>query len=267
MVIEDWPGSVAIVGRGLIGRSLELALRERQPQLPVVTFDRGDDLASAREAGLIVLCAPTRANITILDGLRAILSSDTLITDVSSTKAAICAAAAGLRFIGGHPIAGAAAGGPENARADLFVGRTWILTPGSVSTDDAGPLERLIASLGAQPAWMAPEAHDHLFAFLSHLPQLTISALMDVVARATGEGELHYAGAGLHDSTRLASSPSDIWTDIVSTNRPAIREALDALIATLIELRDDESGRALARTFGGAAAARAALDARRDPGP
>lgn len=258
-------GPVAIIGRGLIGRSLELALRERHPQLAVIALDRGDDLASAREAGLIVLCAPPCANITILGSLRRILSSRTLITDVSSTKAAICAAAAGLEFIGGHPIAGAAQGGPDNARADLFVGRTWILTTGSVAQENAAPLEELVASLGARPVWMAPEAHDRLFAFLSHLPQLTISALMDVVASGAGERELHHAGAGLHDSTRLASSPPDIWTDIVSTNRPAIRNAIDALIATLIELRDDESGRALARTFSRAAAARAALEADRDP--
>ena len=265
-MIEDWPASVAIVGRGLIGRSLELALRERLPQLSLITLDRGDDLAPARDAGLIVLCAPTCANISILDSLRGILSGGTLITDVSSTKAAICAAAAGRRFVGGHPIAGAAPGGLENARADLFEGRTWILTTGSVSTDDAALLERLVASLGAQPAWMAPDAHDRLFAFLSHLPQLTISALMDVVLGAAGERDLRYAGAGLHDSTRLASSPSDIWTDIVSTNRPAIREAIDALIATLTELRDDESGRALARTFSRAAAARATLESRRTRG-
>jgi prephenate dehydrogenase len=259
-------GPVAVVGRGLIGGSIELALRERQPQLGVVTIDRGDDLAACSNADLVVLSAPVCANIEILGRLRGILSSRTLITDVGSTKAAICAAAEGLRFIGGHPVAGAAQGGTANARADLFAGRTWILTTGAASDADAARLESFVAGLGAQPAWMEPESHDRLFAFVSHLPQLTISALMAVVGGAAGVRELQYAGPGLHDSTRLASSAPDIWADIVSTNRPAVREALDALIGALTELRDDDSGGALMRTFSRAAEARASLEATRAPG-
>lgn len=251
--------SVAVIGRGLIGGSIELALRSRLPEVPCSVFDRNDDFGPAAEAGLVILCAPVRANIEILDALRGSVAAHTLITDVSSTKAAICAASTGLRFIGGHPIAGSARAGHANARADLFVARPWILTRGGAPPEDEGRLERFVAALGAQPAWLAPGDHDRLFAFISHLPQLTISALMDVVTDAVGEDGLRWAGDGLRDSTRLADSPPDIWTDVLATNGPALRAALDALIGALSRLRDDGSGAELAATFRRAASARAKL--------
>jgi prephenate dehydrogenase len=254
--IEDFR-SVAVVGRGLIGGSIELALRERG--LPVVALDRGDDLRRIDSAALVVLCAPVRANLEILDGLRNSVAPVTLITDVGSTKAAMTAAAAGMRFIGGHPVAGAAQGGLAHARGDLFEHRPWILTRGGGSAEDEARLERFVASLGAQPAWMAPDDHDRLFAFISHLPQLTISALMDVVSRGVGADGLRLAGEGLRDSTRLASSPAGVWQDILATNRPAIVEALDALIAALTRLRDDRTGAVLEETFARARAARSSL--------
>jgi prephenate dehydrogenase len=256
LAIEDFR-SVAVVGRGLIGGSIELALGAVGRS--VLAFDRGDDLQHIDNADLVILCAPVRANLEILDGLRNRISPETVITDVGSTKAAIVTAAAGLRFIGGHPVAGAAQGGQAHARADLFAGKPWILTAAGAPREDEARLERFVRALGAQPVWMTPEAHDRLFAFISHLPQLTISALMDVVSSAAGAEGLRLAGDGLRDSTRLASSPADIWQDIVSTNGPPIRDSLDALIAALTRIRDDENGAALAATFGRAAAARSML--------
>lgn len=251
--------SVAIVGRGLIGGSIELALRERLPGVRCRALDRGDDPRGIGDADLVVLCAPVRANLAILETLRGGLPDRTLITDAGSTKAAMCAAGAGLRFIGGHPIAGSAHGGYANARGDLFLGRPWILTPGDAPEYDQLRLERFVSALGAQPAWMAPDVHDRLFAFVSHLPQLAISALMDVVADAVGDDGLRWAGDGLRDSTRLASSTPDIWTDVVATNRPAVRDALDALIGALTRLRDDTLGAELAGVFSRAVSARAKL--------
>jgi prephenate dehydrogenase len=172
----------------------------------------------------------------------------------------MAAAAASRRFVGGHPIAGAAPGGREHARADLFAGKPWILTRGETCTHrDAERVESFVAALGAVPRWMDAQAHDNLFAVLSHLPQLTISALMDVVGRAVPEAELSLAGPGLRDSTRLASSPSDIWSDIVATNAIPVRHALDALIAALVRVRDDETGGAVREVFAGAASTRASL--------
>lgn len=255
---EDF-GVVAIVGRGLIGGSIELALRGRLPAGACRTVDRGEDLRGIGEADLVILCAPVRTNIEILRELAPEVSGRTLITDVGSTKAAIVDAGAGLRFIGGHPVAGSAQGGYANARADLFVGRPWILTRGGAAREDEARLERFVSALGAQPAWMAPDVHDRLFAFVSHLPQLTISSLMSVVADAVGVDGLRWSGDGLRDSTRLAASPPEIWADVVATNAPAVRDALDALIAALTRLRDDSTGAELARIFDRSASARATL--------
>src|SRR5205807_269065 len=116
----------------------------------------------------------------------------------------------------------------------------WLLTP---SGDSAGPaLEKLMAfvrALGAEPRVIGVDAHDRLLAFLSHLPQLTASALMQVVGEAVGQDGLSLAGRGLADTTRLASSPADIWRDIVATNSDEIGPALDALVAVLQGLRRD----------------------------
>jgi prephenate dehydrogenase len=250
---------IVIVGRGLIGGSIELAMRERGMG-GVVALDRGDDLSAVATADLVVLSAPVRANLELLGRIREYLSPAALVTDTGSTKAAMHAAADGMRFIGGHPIAGAASGGRSAAHPDLFDGKPWVLTRGAnVSQDDERHLEEIVKRLGASPHWMDASAHDSLFAFVSHLPQLAVSALMDVVGRAVGDERLSLAGPGLRDSTRLASSPPDVWADILSTNRTAIHGALDALIAALTRLRDDETGQTLVETFERAAAARTRL--------
>jgi prephenate dehydrogenase len=250
---------VAIVGRGLIGGSIERAARERLPGLELSVLDRGESLTDAADADLIVLSAPIAEIIGLLGALRPIVAEATLITDTGSTKTGIVSAAAGMRFIGGHPIAGAAASGLPAARADLFAGRPWVLTP--TAGTDPGDLERLrrfVHSLGASPHTLDPAEHDRLLAYVSHLPQLVVSALMDVVGRAAGAGGLTLAGSGLRDSTRLASSPPGIWRDIVSTNQAHIGPAIDALIEALETLRSDNAA-ALTATFERAARWRAVL--------
>lgn len=136
-------------------------------------------------------------------------------------------------------MAGAARGGAVHARADLFEGRTWILTPRAEHASDAlARLERFVAGAGAVPHIMTPELHDRFVGAVSHLPQLSASALMHVVGKLAGDAGLELAGPGLRDSTRLAASPVDIWRDIAATNDDVLRSALDALIHTLTELRD-----------------------------
>jgi prephenate dehydrogenase len=160
-----------------------------------------------------------------------------------------------VSFVGGHPLAGAAQAGAGAARADLFDGRPWLLTP-SEATRTPADLERVrafVLALGAQPRVIDAEAHDRAIAFLSHLPQLTASALMHVVGRAVGDGDLSLAGPGLADTTRLAASPPAIWRDIWATNNDAIVPALDALIETLTRLRNDlPAGDVIAEVFGSA---------------
>jgi len=187
-----------------------------------------DDLIVLAEADLIVLAAPVRQNIELLQELDENVRQPAIITDTGSTKRDVVAAAATLpprfTFIGGHPLAGAAQGGLERARPDLFEGRPWILTT-QAATDHSAPLEKLSAfvrALGAEPRVMAADAHDRLLAYLSHLPQLTASALMQVVGDAVGQDGLSLAGRGLADTTRLAASPDDIWKDIAASSENCI---------------------------------------------
>jgi prephenate dehydrogenase len=252
-----------------------------------------DDLVVLAEADIVILAAPVKQNIALLAELDENVRVPAIVTDTGSTKREIVAAARSLPpsflFIGGHPLAGAAHGGLEHARPDLFAGRPWLLTP-DVPTD-GGAAERVpyddlrrapaypptgaqaiqasdgldklmafIAALGAEPRILDALAHDRLLAFLSHLPQLTASALMQVVGDAVGPEGLALAGRGLADTTRLAASPPDIWKDIAGTNADEIGPALDALISILQRLRKDlAEGDILADVFADAARWRARL--------
>jgi prephenate dehydrogenase len=250
---------VAIVGLGLVGGSLALALRSaRSSTLVGIDPDEGvlreavrrgivdaasTDVASAIGADLVVLAAPVRANLRVLSTL-AVQPEGAIITDVGSTKRAIVQAARSLgcsgRFVGGHPLAGAACGGLVNASADLFEGRRWLFTPdGNVSSAALAELERLVAAVGAIPVRMTAEEHDLVMAHVSHLPQLVASAVMHVVGRTAREEGMALAGAGLVDTTRLASSPPEIWRDICSTNADNLGTALQALVETLQALHAD----------------------------
>jgi prephenate dehydrogenase len=273
--------TLGIVGLGLIGGSLALAARRAWPTIRIVGVDRGaaleaarwlvafdalaDRPAALRGADLVVLAAPVRQNAIVLRELANVLDEEVLVTDVGSTKRAIADAAGELpsrvSFIGGHPLAGAARGGLTLARGDLFEGRQWLLTPSSLAPrhDHLVRLQAFVSGLGARPQVMSADQHDRLLAYLSHLPQLAASALIDTVGRAVGD-RIDLAGPGLADTTRLASSPSAIWEDICATNADAIGPALDALIATLQSLRDrlDDPG-AIATLFASAQAWRERL--------
>jgi prephenate dehydrogenase len=269
--------TLTIVGSGLIGGSIALAARRNLPALRIVVVDRdpavvdtalrtnladdgGDDLARASGSDIVVLAAPVRQNIELLQAIPERIDGEVLVTDVGSTKVAISDAARALpprvRFVGGHPIAGAASGGIESVRRDLFHGRPWLLTP--LPDDDPRParpedldaIESFVRSLGGVPYRLSPLEHDRLMAYVSHLPQLAVSALMHVVGDRVLHDGLLFAGNGLRDSTRLASSPPGTWRDIASTNAPPLKIALDDLIAALGRLRDDlESGEELDRVF------------------
>lgn len=256
---------LAIVGAGLIGTSLRQAVARAWPAVRVTALDHGDDLSALAGAELIVLAAPVRANIRLLDAVEPHVMPATVVTDAGSTKQAICAAAAAhpaLNFIGGHPMAGAARGGAEHARTDLFAGRPWILTPTPDNPAVAvARLESFVTGLGAVPHVMTPELHDRLVGVVSHLPQLTSSALMHVVGKLAGDAGLEIAGAGLADATRLATSPPGIWKDIAATNEAVLREALDQLIRTLVDLRDAlATGEAIDAVFTSACRWRTTLD-------
>jgi prephenate dehydrogenase len=240
------------------------AAARRWPRIEIVPVDRGDSLARASGADLIVLAAPVLASIEALTALPPHVSSGAIVTDVCSTKRLIVAAAGAipeLPFIGGHPMAGDVRSGAANARADLFDGRPWILTPGPDRTAELQRLEEFVDGLGGVPHVMTPELHDRFVGAVSHLPQLTASALMHAVGKLAGDAGLEIAGRGLHDTTRLAGSSPALWKDIAMTNQDVLRGALDALIATLAEMRDSlESGEGVETVFTSACRWRAALD-------
>ena len=261
---------VAIAGLGLIGGSIALGLRERWPACRIVGIDRPSvqahargsnaidraaaSLAEAGEADLIILAAPVGQNLLLLEEAARHAGARTVITDVGGTKRDVVAAARTLprpgAFVGGHPIGGAERGGFGFARPNLFAGRPWIFTPDGAADEDA--LSRLFAfarGLGASPTTLDAERHDRVMAYVSHLPQLTATALMQVAGSGAHADGLKLSGRGLLDTTRLASSPASVWRDICASNADLITGALDELIAALTALRADLNGDATLETL------------------
>ena len=249
---------IAIVGLGLIGGSVALAARRRWQALHIVGIDRPGVLArvaalgaaietsagldAVRGADLIVLAVPVLEIIGTLHRLSGVARAGAIVTDAGSTKRAIVDAAGCLdpavTFVGGHPLAGAATSGFDSARPDLFEGRTWLLTPAAGCDPRAIEcLRSFVSGLGARPKLIDAPAHDRLMAAVSHLPQMAASALMRVAGELAGPDGLELAGPGLFDTTRLAASPSDVWSDICATNADHLGWALDQYITALISLK------------------------------
>jgi prephenate dehydrogenase len=240
-------GKVAVVGTGAVGGSVAGALRARglagevwglDPANAAAARDAGlvdrvaATLADAVDgAGLVVLAAPVPVNRALLGdpALRDALDARALLTDVSSTKASVVAAArAGLgarlgRFVASHPIAGSDRAGPGASRVDLLQGAHVIVCPTDDCDADAlDAVRALWAALGARVASMTPEHHDRLFAEVSHWPHAVAFAL----SASVGQGPLaddarRYHGAGLRDTTRVGGSPPDLWAGILLDNRDA----------------------------------------------
>jgi len=237
---------LAIVGTGLIGASVGLAARRAgiehvtgwDPDVVHLAaaaergaVDAAPDLASALEgAELAVVAAPVTA---LPDQVRAVLDASApgcTVTDVGSTKGSVCAAAAGSgRFVGGHPICGSEARGPEWATAELFDGATWFLTPVAATEPDSYKvLHGFVSALGAVPVAIDPEAHDRLVAVTSHLPHALANVLLNQAggARVEGHEPLAAAGGSLRDMTRVAGANPRIWVDIFLENRVALAASL-----------------------------------------
>ncbi len=249
---------VAIIGLGLMGGSLGLALKARECAQSVVGFSRApenraeavrrrvvdearDSLVEAVEgADLVVLCAPVLAIPTQFGMARSGLKRGCVVTDVGSTKDFLVAeleplaADVGAHFIGSHPIAGSAQQGLQAARSDLFEGATVVVTPTEQSNASALlAVERFWSGVGARCVRLNPAEHDRILASTSHLPHLVAALLVSTVGRAGARELAEFCGSGFRDTSRVAEGAPQIWRDILATNRDGILNELRAFRGTL----------------------------------
>jgi prephenate dehydrogenase len=255
-----WPRRLAIVGTGLLGASVGLAARaagvpevigvdaDRQElrdayRLEAIT-DRGRSVEEAADgADLVVAATPVRALAQVLARAHK-ANPNAVLSDVGSTKSYLLAQLASLstnlgRVVPGHPMAGSEHRGAQAARADLFHGAAWVLTPAAqVDHTALRRMTRFVRGLGGRPLILDPDLHDQVVAFASHLPQLAATALMGAVAQVQAPAALRsLVASGFKDTTRIAASDPDLWVDICATNAPSIVAALDALGDRLAVLR------------------------------
>jgi prephenate dehydrogenase len=251
---------VAILGVGLIGGSVGMAARDRLGA-EVVGYDPDPEgLAAAVRAGAIdgadtlagavagadvaVVCAPVGQITTTALSVLEHAAPETVVTDVGSAKRDVVDRIGDQRFIGGHPLAGAETTGVGGARADLFDGAPWYLTP---RADTSGVhferLTRFVAGLGARPQAIDAATHDRLMAAVSHLPHVLANVLVAQAAGALGDdGTLPATGPSFRDATRVAGANTAMWTDIYLANHEALVQQLDETMRRLQEVRESLVG-------------------------
>jgi prephenate dehydrogenase len=249
---------IAVVGVGLIGGSIGLAARERlgasvagydasaqalenaaeRGAVDQVCADVGDAVADAEA---VFVAVPVGALSAMVTAALEHAPEGCVVSDVGSTKRAIVAALDDGRFVGGHPLAGAETSGVQHARADLFEGATWYLTPTPTTSGILYErLHRLLHNLGARPVAIEPEIHDTILATVSHLPHVLANVLVAQAAQtlAAGGERLPATGPSFRDATRVAGASSAIWTDIYLSNRDALSAGIDDTISRLQTVRD-----------------------------
>jgi prephenate dehydrogenase len=236
---------IAVIGTGLIGASVGLAAKraghtvagyDPEEAALSVALERGAvDVAASLEgsleiADLAVVAAPVAQLVHTVEAVLATSPDACSVTDVGSTKARVAAAAASPRFVGGHPVCGSEAHGPAHARADLFEGASWFLTPGPQTSAETHRLVHgFVSSLGATPVAVDPGVHDRLVALTSHLPHALANLLVNQAGAARIDGHeplAAAAGGSLRDMTRVAGANPRIWVDIFLENSGAVRDAL-----------------------------------------
>jgi prephenate dehydrogenase len=269
---------VTIIGTGLIGGSLGLAMRKRHLAGRIIGCDRAPVLERAQNCGaidegatnpadatrgsdLVILATPVLPILDFIERLGPSLSPQTLVTDVGSTKAEIVARAAksfgrsaGRRFLAGHPMAGKENAGVEFADADLFEGAAWLFTPlpgQNVHAGACGEFIHCAEKMGARVAELDPADHDRFCAWISHLPQMISTALAAALVDEFGPDAplLEIGGRALREMTRISGSPYSMWRDIAITNKKNLGDALQKLEQRLAHLRENLDTRELAQEF------------------
>jgi prephenate dehydrogenase len=260
---------VAILGTGLIGSSIGLAIKAARPQTQVIGYDAsGENLRKAQQvkaidrraslrdaladANLVIISTPVGAVQSLFEEMGPVLPVDALVMDTGSTKARVLEWAAqllpnGVRFVGGHPMAGKTETGPDAADAKLFQNAVWCLVPLPTAPRDAiDDAVRVVEALGAAPYFLDPEEHDGLVASVSHLPYLMSVALIDHLGRERSWRETaSLAAGGFAYATHLTDSDPQMFFDIARTNRDNIVRRLDLYVDELLALRDAIAGDAL----------------------
>lgn len=260
---------IAIIGMGLIGTSLGMALRsadERTAPLGAIRITGYDQERSAtstargrlaidrearsleaavRDARLIIVATPVRATRAVFEQLAGMLEAGSIVTDTASTKTQVCAWARellpeGVDFVGGHPMAGSEQSGPAAGDAQLFHEAIYCLTPAPDTTAQAlDMVEAMVRMVGARPYYVDPEEHDAYVAGISHMPFLLSAALVEVTSRSPAWQEMAMlAASGFRDMSRLASGDVVMHRDICSTNRVALMRWVNETIAVLLQMRD-----------------------------
>jgi prephenate dehydrogenase len=254
---------IAIIGLGLIGGSLALALKQaRREGLEIAGCDADRDVtgrarkqgaidveardaASAVEgAAVVVIATPILSVAKVLEEIAPALASDAIVTDTASTKRQVLRWAAellpaGVSFVGGHPIAGKEQSGLEAADASLFQGRAWAITPSVSASEQAiKTVESIVTLTGARPLQIDAEEHDSYMAAVSHLPLVATTALFSLASGSQAWPELaSLAGPGFRDTTRLASTDPDLSHDICLTNQSNVLHWIDRYVEELRRLR------------------------------
>jgi prephenate dehydrogenase len=267
-----------IIGTGLIGGSLGLALKKRNLARRIIGCDHAAVLARAQDCGaieagitnpadavngsdLVVLATPVIPILDLIDRLGPSLTAKTLVTDVGSTKVEIVRHAtksfgknAGQRFLAGHPMAGKEQAGVEFADADLFEGATWLLTPlprQNVHAGLCGEFVHCVEKMGAKIAVVDAKDHDRFCAWISHLPQMISTALAAALVDEFGSKApvLDIGGRALREMTRISGSPYSMWRDIAITNRENLSGVLQKMEQRLAHIRENLDSRELAAEF------------------
>ena len=242
---------IAIVGVGLIGGSLGLAIKKKKLAGQVVGFFRhknkisqaiklkavdagtNDFALAVQDSDFIILCSPVSDIVRRLKELKK-AKTTALITDIGSTKSEITKASRGLNFIGSHPLAGSEKNGIAFAKADLFKNSLCVLTPGkNPSAYSLEKVNRFWRLLGAKTVVLSPDKHDRILSFASHLPHVAAFALMNTVPKEM----LPFAAGGLRDTTRIASSDPKIWNDILLSNNKHLLETIEAFQVSLHKIK------------------------------
>ena len=241
---------IVVIGAGLIGTSIALGAKRAGAEVELIDSDSraeslANDLVESRKVddpNLVVIAAPTSALEGILSEYKSIYPKSTFI-DIGSTKTKVKVqiqsdSELSSRFIPTHPMAGRELDGAEAAQSDLFVGKSWIITPlESSSGESIALVKELIEKLGARVIAMSAEEHDAAVAAISHLPQL-ISSLLAAQLEGKSPESLALAGSGVMDTTRIAGSNPELWREILNLNRDALMPLLKDFqkdLSTLIE--------------------------------